>query len=393
MHIINLFLRENADNTLSIGIEQFHVDSEDTTSKYSGPHWFPQSILDLLLKAVGDDKADVVKEQLKREVVLTPTSEKMNDNSSSTVHSSLTYYAVPQAQWLQLPLLNAIEKFIQLHLFESVIVSDGSLKIDGEKDLAPLRSRINAHTAMSSEKTEYIGKLVRKIAQNSGEHVNTYTRLSAFAKEHSLLINDCLSAKNRFLINHWNQLSDDMKKKKMSCPVYYVLEAAKQILQPAEYDQLVEDIKADAKKSSFLPCIGKPAHDGKWYTPNYTENQFIQDMSLTLVGGQLVIDVTNNKSYQKFYAQGQTNYPIFKKEMLAIAKHNGWEFEDTDFHQRMAFTQACSDKIIQSGICGAPPTPPQATGVIGMLSDMFTSFSAGFGAGDDDSDEEVRFVY
>lgn len=377
MFIINLFVTNAENGGLKIGIEQIYYDIGDSI-KRMGLHLKKSTVQDLITNELGEENRAQIVEELKRAIGFEPLSVGMKDGTQSkSVGYQLTYYTIPTTPKFQAYLINGISEFIGTHLFDSVIVSDGMQYEQDSVDFIKLREKISCERSFSSDKLDYIECLGQKIcdaARNTNLNVNYFQ----FAEQNRVPHKDCLLAKNRFLIDHWDSLPEAIKNKKLSTPVYYVLEHAIKILSADDYQSLLTDIAKDAKRALFLPCLGKVSTDDGWYRFTYTEYEFIKGLQFSLVDGQLVIDLENNPGYQEFYAPNKRNHSIFKAEMLALAKYNGWEFEDTDFHQRMAFTRAYTDKIIQSGICGAPPVPPPLS-IFESLSTMFFSAATSIG--------------
>lgn len=371
MWYINLFATKTQEGAIRIGIEQISLRSNSSENSKFNPGYFRKNVQEIVIDQIGENKREWVKEQLARQEVRAFLS---GFESKDLINSSLVYYTFPSDEFLQIHLLRAIGFFIKGDQFDAVFVSEGSfVEQVGPSDFAALRQIIEAQNPQSSNDFDYLEGLAYKLlAHHSTDTSNSALRYYQFAQAHQQPANECHLARNRFLMDHWEQLPPEVKQQKFALPLYDVFQQAKNLLSAEEYTKLNEEVILDAKNALIIPCLGQKAHDGHGFRCNYTEYAFIKGISLSLINGQLVFNLDTNKGYQDYYAPGKNNYDVFEEEMLALAKYNGWAFEKNDFHLHMAFTRECSTRLLHMGIVGAPATPaPAPTNVQSYLSQMF----------------------
>jgi len=109
----------------------------------------------------------------------------------------------------------------------------------------------------------------------------------------------------------------------------------------------------DTMKLEFLkPCLKEPtkAHDGGYYNLRYTEIQLLLDADIVMrADGRLSINLTNNKAYQEFYAEGKRNHGGLLKEELAYLG-NILDFQldlDSDYDKELIFTNESTNLLLK----------------------------------------------
>jgi hypothetical protein len=122
--------------------------------------------------------------------------------------------------------------------------------------------------------------------------------------------------------------------------------------QPLQFDLLLGDRQASAKKALYLPSLGKPSHDKQAYTWNYTEWYLLRDADFRVRSdGRMSICLTTIPQFNSTYAPGETNHEIFRDEFDFLGNIINLKIaNDSDLSKELIFTPECTGYLVSLGL-------------------------------------------
>jgi hypothetical protein len=122
--------------------------------------------------------------------------------------------------------------------------------------------------------------------------------------------------------------------------------------QPFQFDLLLGDRQASAKKALYLPSIGKTSHDKQAYTWNYTEWSLLRDADFRVRSdGRMSICLTTIPQFNSSYAPGRRNHKIFRDEFDFLGNIINLKIaDDSDISKELIFTPECTGYLVSLGL-------------------------------------------